>query len=357
MKTNLITYFLCLLFLLGACKNEEQDKRGQTVKKQDPIAFTFANNQPMHTIGQVVNLNVSIDTSYHFTKLEITSFNASRKQSLSTIQPSQEIQLNSTEAPVGKIPLVITGETADGRKFNASKEVIFFSEFAPEYKSAIIVKEYDHAITSYTQGLEFYQGRLYEGTGQRGQSILAEIDLPTGRILRQKELDKTYFGEGITILNDTIYQITWQSGVCLLYNLQFEKIGQFTYSGDGWGLCNDGKSIIMSNGSDQIVWRNPRTFEIEKTRYVFDDKSSYINLNELELIDGSLYANVYTERSIIEIDTSNGKVLSIIDCNSLEVAGRPVGADVLNGIAHNSFTGKTYMTGKWWPKLFEVNFE
>jgi glutamine cyclotransferase len=219
------------------------------------------------------------------------------------------------------------------------------------------MKSYPHEKSSYTQGLEFYKGKLYEGTGQKSQSILGEVDLNTGKILRKIDLATDYFGEGITILNDTIYQITWSEKTCFVYDLNFNIIKQFSYEGEGWGLCNDGTYLIMSNGSSEIVWRNRHTFEIVKRIYIFNDETEIDNLNELELINGKLYVNVYQEDRIIAVDPATGKVLEDIDCSGISKDGRTPGTDVLNGIAYNPETGKTYITGKWWPKLYEVKFE
>ena len=167
-------------------------------------------------------------------------------------------------------------------------------------------------------------------------------------------MDEAYFGEGITILNDTIYQIVWQKQKCFVYTLDFKQVNSFDYEGEGWGLTNNGKSIIMSNGTAEIVWRNPRTFKIEKKIYAFSNENDFQNLNELELIEGKLMANVYTQNYMIEIDTSNGKVLSKIDCAGIVEKGMVGNANVLNGIAYNPNSKKTYLTGKFWSQLFEI---
>ena len=220
-------------FTMMACKGEDKPDTTKLERtKEEAIALQFVNKQPMHTIGQQVELEITIDTTYGFTELELYSFIKGKTHVLDPHKATQQLRLDSKVANVGKLPIIVSGKTKEGEEVRVKEEVIFFSDFAPDYKSAIIVKEYAHAPSSYTQGLEFYQGRLFEGTGMNGQSILAEVDLPTGKILRQKDLDKKYFGEGITILNDTIYQITWQSGVCIMYNMDFEEIGQMNYSGE-----------------------------------------------------------------------------------------------------------------------------
>ena len=201
------------------------------------------------------------------------------------------------------------------------------------------------------------EGNLYEGIGQYGSSKLSQVDLKTGKVNEKLSITLAgdYFGEGITVFNDKIYQLTWEEQTCFVYNKStFELDKTIPYIGEGWGLCNDGKYLIMSNGSERITFRNPETFAIEKIIEVYDNKGPIQQLNELEYIDGKIYANVYTSNQIVVIDPITGRVEAIIDCSILEKEGRGYG-DVLNGIAYND--EKIYMTGKNWNKLFEVNLE
>ena len=269
---------------------------------------------------------------------------------------TQTIALNSTDYKVGFRTLKMTYVDGSGKQHADTRKLIFFSDIVPKYITVSEVSSNPHNPKSYTQGLEFYKGELYEGTGHYNKSILAKVDLKTGSIVKKHELASKYFGEGITILNDTIYQITWNEHTCLMYDMEFNEIGQFTYNGEGWGLTNDGEYIIMTNGSSEIVWRDPRTFEIVKTINVFSNESEVVNLNECELINGRLLINVYTETYLIEVDTASGKVLQEIDCFSLANA-QPNGVDHLNGIAYDKGTGKLYVTGKWWPTLYEIKID
>jgi glutamine cyclotransferase len=170
-------------------------------------------------------------------------------------------------------------------------------------------------------------------------------------------LDATYFGEGITIFGNAIYQLTWQEQKCFIYNkesLQLER--EVSYVGEGWGLCNDGKLLIMSNGTERLTFRNPKTFAVERTIEVYTHQGPVTNLNELEYADGLIYANVWMTNKVAVIDPMSGKVLAEIDATDLVLEGKQSG-DVLNGIAYNPTTKKWYMTGKNWPKLFEVMFK
>lgn len=232
------------------------------------------------------------------------------------------------------------------------------SDEAPEQWTAEIVKSYPHLTTSFTQGLEFNNGILFESTGDPnhdGSSIVAKVNLQTGAIIQKNGIDANYFGEGITVLGDKVYEITWREQKCFIYDknsLQMEQ-RDFSYTGEGWGLCNDGKSIIMSDGTERIVFRNPENFQIERSIEVYDQVGPRTRLNELEYIDGKIYANVWMLDLILVIDPNSGKVLAEIDASTISAAGKGSG-DVLNGIAHNPADNKTYLTGKYWSKLFEV---
>ncbi len=245
----------------------------------------------------------------------------------------------------------------DGSTYSDNRMVRVLSDIIPEIWIAEIAASYPHNTTSFTQGLEFNEGILYEGTGQKGQSMVAQVNLNSGETIKKMGLDGTYFGEGITILGDKLYQLTWKEQKCFVYDkstLQIEK--DMPYNGEGWGLCNDGTSLIMSNGSERITFRNPKTFEIERTIEVYTHQGAVANLNELEYIDGLIYANVWMTNKIAIIDPLNGKVLAEIDGSSLVIEGKGNG-DVLNGIAMNPKNNKIYMTGKNWMKLFEVKIK
>jgi glutamine cyclotransferase len=233
-------------------------------------------------------------------------------------------------------------------------EVVVFANSPAQILMPEIKKTYPHSTKHYTQGFEFYQGKLFEGTGQYRESIIAEINLATGNAKRIVQLGDEYFGEGITIIDNEIFQLTWTNKICFVYDvntLQLKR--QLTYDGEGWGLANNGKEIIMSNGSTELVFRDPKTFKILKKIQVFSDQQEYRALNELEFVDGFIYANVYQQEYIVKIDPKNGQVVALIDAAELVKLGRGVG-EVLNGIAFNQVDGLFYLTGKNWEKTFAV---
>lgn len=230
---------------------------------------------------------------------------------------------------------------------------------APKIMSYSIVTTFPHDTSSYTQGLLIYKGDMYEGTGNYGFSKLKKVDIKTGKALLEIALDKKYFGEGVTILNDTIYQLTWKEKKVFVYTLKdFKKINEFTVDIEGWGLTNDGKNIIASTGGSDLYYYEPSTFKLVKTQTVTESGSPSFNLNELEYIDGFVYANQYQLPYIFKIDPASGHIIAKADLTTMweRIKAIDHDAEVPNGIAYDTATKKMYITGKWWPELYEVQF-
>lgn len=219
-----------------------------------------------------------------------------------------------------------------------------------------IVNVYPHDTAAYTQGLELHNGFLYEGTGLNGESYLRKTELSSSKTLQKTDLPQEFFGEGITILNNKIYQLTWQNHQVFVYDLKtFKKIQTLDWAYEGWGLCNNGKQLIITTGSNNVYFVNPENLQIEKTLSVYDNNGPLANLNETELINGALFANVYQTDRIVRIDTSSGAVTAQLDLsNILEKNNQPnyPNRDYLNGIAYDSSKQVLYVTGKKWPALF-----
>lgn len=230
----------------------------------------------------------------------------------------------------------------------------------PKIMSYSIMRTYPHDTSAYTQGLLFYKGELYEGTGNYGKSKLRKVDLKTGKSQYEIALDANYFGEGVTILNDTVYQLTWKEKKVLVYTLKdFKKIKEFDVNFEGWGLTNDGKNLIVSsNGSGELNFYEPATFTLVKSQTVTDAGSPTFNLNELEYIDGYVYANQYTYPYIFKIDPTTGEIVAKADLTQMwnRVKAIDPDAEVPNGIAYDATSKKLYVTGKWWPELYEIQF-
>ena len=229
----------------------------------------------------------------------------------------------------------------------------------PDTLKYSINKTYPHDTSSFTQGLVIYRGKLYEGTGEYGRSKLSEVDLTNGKAVRQISIDKKFFGEGVTILNDTVYQLTWQNKRVLVYTLKdFKKIKEFPINTEGWGITTDGKSLIISDGSSNLYFYDPSTFRLLRTQGVTDAGSLAYNMNELEYIDGYIYANQWQLPYIYKISPGSGQVVAKINLNELwdKIKIKDRQADVPNGIAYDEDTKKIYITGKLWPELYEIQF-
>ena len=218
-----------------------------------------------------------------------------------------------------------------------------------------VVAAYPHDSNAFTQGLAIEAGQLYEGTGQYGASTVRRVDLKTGRPDKQRALNQNYFGEGIAILGGSLYQITWQNGVVVVYDLEtFEVQRTMQYAGEGWGLTHDGKELIMSDGSATIRFRDPQTFAVTREIEVRNDGVPLPKLNELEYIDGEIWANIWYDDRIARISPANGEVLGFIDFTTLYPQSARGSEAVLNGIAYDAAAKRLYVTGKNWPQLYEI---
>ncbi|MDM7460848.1 MAG: glutaminyl-peptide cyclotransferase [bacterium] len=217
-----------------------------------------------------------------------------------------------------------------------------------------IVNTFPHDKEAFTQGLEFHDGYLYESTGLNGKSSLRRVELRTGRVVQIHRLANEFFAEGITLLGDKIYQLTWQNGVCFVYDRKtFNQLTQFRYFGEGWGLTNDGKHLIMSDGSATITFRDPDTFVEVRKITVRASGELVKNLNELEYIEGEIWANIWYSDMIARIDPQTGVVKAWVDMEGLPTPNRGL-EDVLNGIAYDRQKKRIFVTGKRWSNLFEI---
>jgi len=236
----------------------------------------------------------------------------------------------------------------------AAQEIVDVDQLMVE-----VISERPHDPEAFTQGLLWYDGFLYESTGLYGESSLRKVDPQTGEVLQQIDLENTYFAEGLERVDDTLIQLTWKENTAFVYDLEtFEEIGTHAYDGEGWGLCSNGDYLYMSDGSSYITVREQDTFNL-----VFDGLVTLQGrplqpglLNELECVGGSIYGNLWQTDFIVEINARNGNVVSLIDASGLLPESERAEADVLNGIAYDPEADVFYITGKLWPRLFEVRF-
>ncbi len=315
---------------------------------QNKNYFTIKTNAEKGNISNSETLKLSIENKKNYT-IDSVSYMLSGKKVEDAV-PLKNLKL-------GKQMLEATVYFNNEKQSVISQVTILNSEL-PKVYGFEILNEYPHDITSYTQGLEFFNDTLYESTGQYKESKLRKVDYKTGDILKNINLADEYFGEGLTILNNKIYQLTWQKGTGFVYDVNtFEKLNSFKYgnSKEGWGLCNDTNEIYKSDGTENIWLLNPETLVEEDFIQVCTNKGKIVGINELEWIEGKIYANRYQKNGVAIINPKNGAVESVIDFTALKnKVTQHAGLDVLNGIAYNPKTKTIFVTGKHWDKLFEV---
>jgi glutaminyl-peptide cyclotransferase len=222
-----------------------------------------------------------------------------------------------------------------------------------------VINTYPHDPEAFTQGLVYHQGALYESTGLNGQSSIRKVDLQTGEVLKKVDVPPQFFGEGLALLHGRAYQLTWQTQHGFIYDLEsFKLLNTFKYTGEGWGLTHDGQWLMMSDGTHQIRFLNPDTFEVQRVISVSEGARQINNLNELEYIKGEIYANVWLTDRIARIDPQTGRVLAWINLTGLLPPEDQIRNDaVLNGIAYDEANDRIFVTGKLWPKLFEIRLK
>lgn len=221
--------------------------------------------------------------------------------------------------------------------------------------------QWKHDTEAFTQGLVIHEGKLYESTGQEGSSWIGIVNINTGEIDKKVTLDAQYFGEGITILNNKVYQLTWKTKKGFVYDLKtFNRVGEFAYDSEGWGITHDGKNLIMSDGSDKLNFLDTTSLKSVRTLEVTDQEGGAVsNLNELEYVEGFVFANLWQTNTIVKIDPSTGKVVGRMDLTQLatDARARSPKVDVLNGIAYHATTKLFLVTGKYWPMTYVLQLK
>jgi glutamine cyclotransferase len=357
--------FVILVFTLGAvfsCSNPKSSNTKQVnqISKEvsqplyKSLAVTITQETEHLILGSPVQLKWENPVDVIPDSVRIT-LNSVFWKKLIAVEPI--INLEIDKAVLGKNQASFTFYWGDTLLASKNLTLVYYSDSKPEQLTYKIVESYPHNIHSYTQGLEFSDGFLYEGTGQYGESKLYKIDLEKNEVLQSLNLSSDVFGEGITVFNDKIYQLTWRSQVGFVYHKNdLSTLYEFNYPTEGWGLCNNGKELIMSDGSEIIYFLDTDYMQEIRRIQVYNDKEPVMNLNELEYINGVIYANVYGSDFIVTIDPETGRVLSKVDLSGIlnkKDITRPV--DVLNGIAYNPKENKLLVTGKYWPKMYAIS--
>jgi len=267
---------------------------------------------------------------------------------LSACNDVQRATPNLTPTPVVSTSPSLSSSPATANSNSSTADV-------PTYTYEV-VNSYPHARDAYTQGLIFQDGILWESTGERGRSSLRKVDLKTGKVLKKVDVPLEFFAEGMTVLDGKVYQLTWQEHKGFIYDAEtLKKLGEFSYQGEGWGLTHDGESLIMSDGTNQLRFLHPNTLQVKRTISVFDKGEPLAQLNELEFIKGEIWANIWQTDKIVQLDPQTGKILGWIDLTGLlPTRDYTPETDVLNGIAYDKEGDRLFVTGKLWPKLFEI---
>lgn len=345
---------LGLVFILSQCTDDEKPNgrfdKGPVAKFELPFNNTTAQR------GKTIRIEISLSDYAAFQNVKIFTkdtvlFNGAMQKE------KMMMEVNTKSWSIGTTQISLEAKTKEGKVKRDNRIIKILSDVYPTNYTAEVVTVYPHRTTSYTQGLEFDGDQLYEGTGgmgATGKSMIAKVDLESGNPILRENLGSEFFGEGITIVGDQLFQLTWQQNKCFVYDKNtFEKKKEFTFTGEGWGLCNDGEMLIMSDGSERLYFRDPSNFALKKTIEVYSNMGAVKQLNELEYIEGKIYANVYQSNSIVIIDPETGVVTGEIDASIIALDYRKTG-EVLNGIAYKKSSKQLFITGKNWPNLLEI---
>lgn len=343
-------YNLLSIILLGITLASCSD-----TKKNENTLFSFDNSKFKELYNPKESLSLSILNSNSKTIDSIIYYVNDKKVGSKKGVEKLSFELKDQKLGYQNLKAIVYYE---GQNAEASTRVELVSDIQPKLLKYTILNTYPHDTLAYTQGLEFYRDTLYEGTGQYGKSSLRKTDYKTGKVYKQTDLDSKYFGEGITILNNKVYQLTWQNNEGYVYNADtFQKEKTFTYFKpiEGWGLTNDGKNLYQSDGTEKIWIMDPTTLKEVDYLNIYSFETKIKSINELEWIDGKIYGNVYQKDAIAIINPKNGAVEAIINLADLKkkITKLP-DTDVLNGIAYNPKTKTIFVTGKNWDKMFEI---
>jgi len=348
-KTILFAVFIS--FLIPSCTTKESQPEST---EEDFFSNEISNPGTVHE-GDTVLWNVALTDSLHPLDSVIFSMDGKVVDVSDTLP--YPIRLQTEGLTLGQ-HLLTAEVVSQGKSNQKTTAFTLMARSAPQAFVAKAVKSYPHDPKLYTQGLEFVGNQLLMSGGQYGQSSIRLVDWKTGKVAIERKLEASVFGEGCTVLGGKVYQLSWKELTCFIYDAKtLNPIGSFKYPRaiEGWGITNNGKELIMSDGTNKLYFidpKNPST--VSRVIEVFSHEKMVDQLNELEWVNGSIYANVYMTDDLVGIDPQTGAVKSFIYAGGLLSASEAENAEVLNGIAYNPATKTLFLTGKYWPKLFEV---
>lgn len=347
----LLIILLSLFITAFSCSNNSS-------KSRKPVSsITVQPNKNNYVFGEKVSVNVSTKIKNGVIEnIKVYYKNELIKESKELDFIIEGLEINT----LGNSVISVEAIKTDGVSNTQSKTIHTLSNIVPEKLTYKTVNIYPHSKEYFTEGLEFHDGYIYEGTGENGTSGIYKVNLASGKAVQSVELNEKYFGEGITVLNNKIYQLTYRAKKGFVYDFNsFALIDSFQFTSttnEGWGLTNDDKNLIMSDGSQFLTWLNPNDFSIVKRVEVGNNKTIYKNVNELEYVNGTIYANIYTTEIIVQIDPETGRILSEISFTDMikMYHNQKDRIDLMNGIAWDEKNNRFFVTGKLWPKLFEI---
>ena len=353
---HVIAIVLIALFTTLSTLNSCNDKKETRSRISPRIRHLTKIEEPKNggTYKKGDSLTVSITTVQDSVNIESNSIQY-QSQTLSTWNDGKYI-LPTTDLQAGNQRLIVSVKLSNGKVEKHTLSFKLLADQPPQNYSYRVINRFGHDTNAYTQGLLVDNGDIIESTGHKGESFLRRFDPRDGKSKRQYDLEAQYFGEGITMLGSRIFMLTWQSNIGFIFDKNsFDQLGTFNYATQGWGLTNIGDTLIMSDGTEYLYFIDPESFVQISKLQVYDHKGKIDRLNELEYINGSIYANVYETDHIVMIEPKSGFVTGILDLNGIfdksTYSGR---TDVLNGIAYDQDQNKLYVTGKWWPYLYEI---
>ncbi len=342
--------FLTSFVLMNCAQSAKRTRKPVTFIHIDP-------KNKKYTVGD--KLTVNLQTKIKDGELDKTEVFLDGKLVFTSDKSENSFDIETVDFGVGTHYLKTIAATGDGTMGENYADFLLLSDIVPEKFSYKVIKTYPHQNEGFTEGFEIRDGYLYEGTGQEGSSAIHKTDLSTWKIVKEFKLEDQYFGEGITILNDKLYQLTYKTKIGFVRDLKsFEVLKTWNFKSEqGWGLTNDGQSLIMSDGTEFLTYIDPQTLKETKRIQVCNHRGVIKNINELEYIKGEIWANIWTSDLLVRIDAKTGKIIAEIDLKGLLSSGintSKTQVDVLNGIAWDNKTDKLYVTGKLWPKIFEI---
>ena len=345
--------FLVILFIFSCSPDGEKHSNNTSVIRS-PLNLSLENQNSNIKQGEVVRISAS--QSEDFEKLSDLKIYVNDSLYFSPSELPGSWSIESKGLPLGRNVVRMTA-AGTSRLETKTLSFIVMPGKSPVRYTYKVLASHPHDKYAYTQGLFFHNNFIYEGTGQRGQSSLRKVDMESGRVLQMHELEKNLFGEGICLFGDKIYQLSWVSQVGFIYDAEsFTELARFYYEGEGWGIASDGQFLYRSDGSNKLYVHDPSNFSVITTIEVYSDEGPINRLNELEYIEGKIYANIWQSDDIAIIDPKTGACEGMLNLKGiLPNKERDSRTDVLNGIAWDEEGKRLYVTGKNWPRIFEIS--